>query len=105
MDLALTVLIALLVLGYVGINFMAELPRFLVAENLALAAAYALALALHLRGGGYLYTASLAWFNAGRVSRSIVSPTGEAGSLALEHVPLLALIAAVALTATLKAKG
>lgn len=100
---ALTMLLALLVAGYVGINLTGGLPAFLVGENLALAAGYALGLALHLRGRGHLYTASLAWFNAGRVSRSIVSPTGELGSLALQHLPLLALLVLVGVLSTLEA--
>ncbi len=100
---ALTLLLALLVAGYAGINVAFKLPAFLVAENLALASGYALGLALHLRGRGHLYTASLAWFNAGRVSRSIVSPTGELGSLAIQHLPLLALLAATAILSTLEA--
>jgi formate/nitrite transporter FocA (FNT family) len=100
---ALTLLLALLVASYVGINLMGGLPAFLVGENLALAAGYALGLALHLRGRGHLYTASLAWFNAGRVSRSIVSPAGELGSLALQHLPLLALLVLVGVLSTLEA--
>ena len=107
-DKLLKVLIALLALSYLGINLVAPLPRFLVAENIVLAVAYAAALAGLLRGveSTYAYLVLLAGFNAGRVSRSIVSPTGELGRLAVEHVPLLALILLVALLAlheTLKA--
>lgn len=104
-DALLAILIILLVVGYIGINFIAELERFLIAENIALAILYAISLWLHLEGQGYIYTASLAWFNAGRVSRSIIEPTGEFGELAKEHVPLLALIVLVALMASLKAAG
>ena len=102
-DRAITLLLATLVAGYAGINVAFKLPAFLIAENLALAAGYALGLLLHMKGRGHLYIASLAWFNAGRVSRSIVSPTGELGSLALQHLPLLALLVMVGVLSTLKA--
>ncbi len=100
---ALTLLLAALMAGYAGINLAFKLPAFLVAENLALATGYALGLILHLKGRGHLYIASLAWFNAGRVSRSIVSPTGELGSLALQHLPLLALLVVVGVLSAMKA--
>ncbi len=93
----LKALTLLLIVGYVGINFAADLPRFLVAENLLLAAAYAAGLygVTHYGKPAFAYLALLAGFNAGRVSRSIVGPRGELGDLALEHVPLLLLILAV----------
>ena len=104
LDYVLAVLLALLVAGYVGINFAVDLPGFLVAENIALAVGYALALYLHVaRSRGYVYAASLAWFNAGRVSRSVVTPEGQLAELALQHLPLLALVAATGLAAALKA--
>lgn len=102
-DAILTVLVAFLILGYIGINFIARLPGFLIAENISLAIAYAVTLLLHLKGRGYIYTASLAWFNAGRVSRSIVEATGELAPLAYQHIPLLALILLIAILASLKA--
>lgn len=97
-ELALT---GLLVLGYIGINLVAELPRFLIGENLALAASYLVVAWLVARGScaGQPLMLLLASFNAGRVSRSIVTPRGETGELALQHIPLLALILAVALIA------
>ena len=88
-------LIALLVLltaAYLGINAVG-LPPLLVAENLALAAAYAaLALALARRWSrtSLIILLFLLAFNAGRVSRSVWSPTTGWAPLALEHVPLLA---------------
>lgn len=100
-DKLLRALVALLALSYLGINLAAPLPRFLVAENIVLAAAYTAALIGLLKGmrKSSAYLVLLAGFNAGRVSRSIVSPTGELGGLAAEHVPLLALILLVALLA------
>jgi len=101
---ALTVLLGLLITGYVGINFAAELPAFLVAENIVLALTYAVLLAAHLKGfrAAYPILTLVAGFNAGRVSRSIITPRGELGELAVEHVPLLALVLTAAVLALAK---
>ncbi|WP_201783071.1 hypothetical protein [Pyrodictium occultum] len=100
-DKVLTGLIVLLIIGYVGINLVAPLPRFLVGENIVLAVAYAAGLAWLLRGSRatYPYLVALAGFNAGRVSRSVVEPTGAPGRLAAQHVPLLLVVLLVALLA------
>jgi hypothetical protein len=92
-------LMALLILGYIFINFGADLPRFLIGENLTLATAYAILIYLILAGNraGQPLTLFVSAFNAGRVSRSIVSPRGELGELALQHVPLLSLILLVSI--------
>jgi len=94
-------LIALLIAAYIGINLGPDLPRFLIAENLTLAAAYTAVLYLILAGSqwGQPLTILLSAFNAGRVSRSIIGPRGEIGELALQHIPLLALILAVSIIA------
>jgi hypothetical protein len=101
---ALTILTGVLVAGYIGINFTADLPRFLVVENIALAVTYTILLVAHLKGAKAAYPVFtlVAGFNAGRVSRSIVTPRGELGELAVQHIPLLALILAVALLALAK---
>jgi hypothetical protein len=93
------VLTLLLALGHVGINFGADLPRFLVAENLVLAAIYLAGVAGLLRGSrvAALVAGLVAVYSAGRVSRSIVSPEGQLGELWLQHIPLLALDLAVGL--------
>ena len=99
--IALEVLLAILIVGYIVINFTADLPRFLVGENLLLAGAYILlAVLVYTRGGAWYYALSaIASFNAGRVSRSIVTPEGELAELAKEHVPLLLLILIVSVLA------
>jgi len=93
--------IALLVLGYIAINIAADLPKFLIAENLVLATLYTLAAALIATShrAGQPLTLFISAFNAGRVSRSIVTPRGEIEELALQHVPLLALILVVSIIA------
>ncbi|AFA39758.1 hypothetical protein Pogu_1731 [Pyrobaculum oguniense TE7] len=100
----LSAMLFLLAAGYVGINIVG-LPPLLVAENLVLATVYAsLGAATLLRYGktALLATTLIAAFNAGRVSRSVWSPTTGFGPLAAEHAPLLLyLIAVAALAAAL----
>ena len=98
---ALEALLAILIIGYITINFTADLPRFLIGENLLLAGVYILlAILVYTRGGAWYYALSaIASFNAGRVSRSIVTPEGELAELAKEHVPLLLLILIVSVLA------
>lgn len=98
MDKTLAALLAPLVLGYIGINFVG-LPPALVAENLMLAAIYAAFAALMIRRPDRLtYTALalVAAFNAGRVSRTVWSPVEGFGRLAEEHIPLLLYLLLVA---------
>lgn len=98
--IALTFPLALahLAIGLVG------LPPALIAENLLLAVAYMGLVAAMARRWGkaalsvYLFTVS---FEAGRVSRSVMTPAGLA-PLWMQHLPLLAyllLLAALALLA------
>ncbi len=99
---ALNILLALLVLGYIGINFVASLPAFLIGENITYAVLYGLILFLSYRNG-YKNTYLLALttilgINIGRVSRSIISPRGEVEYLALEHIPLISFLVLVLVT-------
>lgn len=100
MDL-LKVLVIILVLGYIGINFVAPLPLFLTAENIFYAISYSYLLYQAEKGAKWAYPAMLvlAAFNAGRVSRSLVTPYGTLGPLWLQHVPLELLVLVVALLA------
>ncbi len=91
----------LLIIGYIGINFTGELPKFLIGENILYAILYSILLIELLKNTPYVQPVLLlvASFNAGRVSRSIISPRGEIGELAIEHIPLLTLILIVAFSA------
>ena len=103
MEKILAALLLLLTVGYLGINFIG-LPPLLVAENVVLAVAYgAFALLVMWRPGRGVYAALLlvAAFNAGRVSRTLWSPVGGFGSLAVEHVPLFIYLLVVAVLALL----
>ena len=86
-------LLALLVIGYIGINFIAKLPLFLIGENITYATIYAIFL-IYMEKKGYekqtlSLLATILGFNIGRVSRSIISPTGRIEHLALQHIPLI----------------
>jgi hypothetical protein len=95
-------LMVILILGYIAINFVVDLPRFLIGENLILAVAYIFILYLILTGNNRIGQPLLLFvsaFNAGRVSRSVITPEGEAGELAIEHIPLLVLILLISIIA------
>lgn len=93
------VLTGILIISYIMINFTADLPRFLIGENITLAVLYTVILvaALKCKPWSQPLLLMVSSFNAGRVSRSIVSPRGEIQELALQHVPLLSLILLVSL--------
>ena len=86
------VLASILSLMYIGVIFVAPLPRFLVFENIVLAAVYISAAIYLYRSGCPVPMLVISTFNLGRLSRSIVTPTGEVPPLALSHVPLFMLI-------------
>lgn len=92
----LNILLVLLVLGYIGINFIAPLPPFLIGENITYAVLYGLILYLSYKNGykntHLLALTTILGFNIGRVSRSIISPRGEIEYLALEHIPLISFL-------------
>ena len=103
----LALLLVLLAVGYLGVNFVG-LPPLLVAENVVLAVVYGAFGWLGMRRpsrGVYAALLLVAAFNAGRLSRTIWSPTQGFGVLAVEHVPLfiyLLVVAALALLAIVK---
>jgi len=98
---ALEGLLVLLIIGHIAINFTAELPRFLVAENIVKTVLYIIGLYAVHRGlpWGYYYVAIVAAFGAGRVSRTVVDPYGRLGAagpdckpnpaMAYAHIPLV----------------
>ena len=90
----------ILAAGYIGINFVAQLPLFLIGENILYAVSYSVLAYMLLRGRRVepLYLL-LTGFNAGRVSRSVITPYGRPGPLAMQHIPLLVLILVAAVLA------
>ena len=102
--LALLALTVLLAAGYIGVDVVLSLPRFLFYENIVYAVVYAVLGFLLVRGWRVAPVyAAVAGFNAGRVSRTIVTPEGGLGALALQHVPLLALLLAAVILSVLLA--
>lgn len=91
----LRILLGILIAGYVGINFVVDIPIFLMGENLTYAVLYAIGLVYLSKRYAVIFLIALTAFNAGRLSRTIIEPTGEIGSLALQHLPLLLLILVV----------
>ncbi len=94
-NMILQILLLILIAGYIGINFFADLPMFLVGENLAYAALYALGLLSLNKRPVVSLLIVLSAFNAGRVSRSVIEPSGELAPIAMGHLPLLILILVV----------
>ncbi len=96
-NIILKILLLILIAGYIGINFFADLPLFLVGENLIFAALYSLGLLNLNKKPVIISLIVLSAFNAGRVSRSVIEPSGELAPIAMGHLPLLILILAVML--------
>ena len=96
---ALETLLALLVLGYLGINVVAPIPRPIVVENIVFALLYAALLWGVHRGSrkALLALMVVGAFNAGRVSNSVWDPLTGVAPLALQHLPLLIVILAATL--------
>ncbi len=96
----LRLLMGLLVVAYIGINFVADLPAFLIIENLFYAATYATGLLFAGRPHVLDAVALIAAFNAGRVSRSVITPEGKLFNdqppVVASHAALAALVFLVA---------
>ena len=98
-------MLVLLVLGYVGINFVAPLPPGLVAQNAFWAVVYAASLAALIKGVRRVLPALaiLAAFNAGRVSETVITSMLEVHPLAAQHAPLVAVLLIVSALAAAEA--
>ena len=92
---ALQIILLLLAIGYLAINFITPLPMFLMGENILYAILYTLAfyqIAIKENKRWLIYLTSISAFNMGRVSRTLIEPTGEIPKLSLAHVPLFSVI-------------
>lgn len=94
--LRLSLIIA--IIAYLGFNFTAlylnMLPLFLYIENFIWILCYVISLLFSLRGMVWpsLLVSS---FNAGRISNTIITSSGSLHILALQHLPLFALLALI----------
>ena len=106
-DKLFLILIIMLIIGYISVNFLVKLPTFLILENISYAIAYSAIFLFELKHQGegkhMIFLLTLLGFNIGRVSRSIISPSGLVGTLAFEHIPLLIFLFIVLVTALVKA--
>ncbi|MDT7888671.1 MAG: hypothetical protein RQ885_06815 [Desulfurococcales archaeon] len=95
--LAVIFLVSLLIIGFLGIVFLIPLPLFLVLENIVVALLLAIGLLLtikDLRIGLYLLSiVSLVY--SGRISRSVISPTGSLLPLWEAHLAVVILLIAL----------
>ncbi|MEB3860219.1 MAG: hypothetical protein LRS43_03305 [Desulfurococcales archaeon] len=72
-----------------------DLPGFILAENVVYGLLL-LSLPLIMGPRGICIVALVAAFSSGRVSRSVITPTGELSPAAADHVGILAALAALA---------
>lgn len=96
METSILALAVAAIAGFAGINLaVAELPPFLKAENAAVAALLSPGAVLVLAGRralGIAIIGAVSLFYAGRVSRSVVSPTGSLVPLWEAHLPVVLLL-------------
>jgi len=88
----ITVLIGLLLLMYVSITLFVPVPLFVKVQNVIYTILYPPLTYLYLKRGWKVPLLSLVFFNAGRVSRSVIDAHGHLHPRAWEHLPLLILI-------------
>jgi hypothetical protein len=101
LGVVLKVLVVTTIVAYVGFTALSyrSLPQFIAVENICWALLYTLCLLILTRWGSSLPLVAVASFNAGRVSNSIVTSTGDVGRLAIQHLPLLLLLLTLAVLA------
>ena len=80
--------VILIIVGFVAINFLMQLPKVIVAENLTYATLFTISLVFSDGKGGKLLSMLLSMFIAGRISRSILTPRGSIMPLTVNHILL-----------------
>jgi hypothetical protein len=80
--------VILVIVGFVAINFLVSLPKFLVAENLTYATLFTISLVFSDGKGGKLLSMLLSMFVAGRISGVILTPEGKVEALTVSHILL-----------------
>ncbi len=82
----------LLVLIYGAANILLNIPTFLKVENFLYILLYPALTYLYLKKNLSGPLIALAFFNAGRISRTIVTPEGNLHDMAFNHIPVFALL-------------
>ena len=80
--------VIIVIVGFVVINFLVSLPKFIVAENLTYSVLFTISLVFSDGRGGKLLSMLLSMFIAGRISGSILSSAGKIEPLAVNHILL-----------------
>ncbi len=91
MDKGLAIVSGLVLASYILVTAFIPIPLFIKYENILLVALYLAAIYLFNRGMQWPLLVLIS-FNIGRLSRSIVTSTGEVAERATEHIPLLILL-------------
>ncbi len=91
MDKGLAIISGLVIASYILVTVFIPIPLFIKYENILLVALYLAAIFLFNKGVHWPLLVLIS-FNIGRLSRSIVTSTGEVAERASEHVPLLILL-------------
>jgi len=83
-----------LLIGFVGINIVIPLPAFLIAENISVATLLLVGIIISTRRGeaGLAVLAIVSLVYSGRISRSVISPTGSLIPLWEAHLPVMILL-------------
>ena len=74
--------------AYIVASILLPVPIFIKIENLIYAFLYLIS-AYIVEKGTYIPIISLIFFNLGRLSRSIILPTGDIAQTAFEHIPMV----------------
>ncbi len=91
-----------LVLIYGAANVILNIPTFLRMENLLYMLLYPFFTYLHTSRSISGPLIALAFFNAGRISRTLITPEGQLHEVAFSHVPVFALAILIGFMAMLK---
>lgn len=94
LKLLLWIIASILIAGFIAINIVVPLPTFLITENIFVAVAIAMGLFLvRVRVGlGSSILIFVALFYAGRISRSVVTPSGALAPMWEAHAPVTLLL-------------
>ncbi len=91
-----------LVLIYGAANILLNIPTFLKVENFLYILLYPAFTYLYLEKKLSGPLIALAFFNSGRISRTIITPEGQFHEMAFSHFPVFALLLILGLLAMMK---
>ncbi len=92
----------ILIAVYGAAIFFLNIPLFLKLENFLYIILYPLFTYLHLKKNVSGPLVALAFFNAGRISRTILTPDGRFHEMAFNHAPVFVLLVMLGVLALLR---